>query len=63
MKFALKRRHLLGAVAAVVIVPPVARIAILKSRDNPLPPISDPKVVFADGWLLDASDLDVDGLS
>lgn len=51
------RRRILGAILAVIAVPPLARIAILRLKDNPLPRVAEPDLVLVDRWLLDASDL------
>jgi hypothetical protein len=53
----LTRRRVAGAIVAIVAVPPVARIALLRLRDNPLPRVAEPEPVLVGRWLLDASDL------
>ena len=51
------RRRLAGAILAGFVAAPLARIAILRLKDNPLPRVMDPDPVLVDRWLLDASDL------
>jgi hypothetical protein len=50
------RRGILGVVALGAVGAPVARILVLKAKDDPLPKIATPEPVFVDGWLLDSSD-------
>lgn len=52
------RRRLGGAILAGITVPPLARIALLRLKDNPLPRVANPELVLVDRWLLDASDLE-----
>lgn len=59
----LKRRLLLGLPLGLFVGVPAARIMYLKIQDNLLDPVADPEIVFADGWVLDASDrIHADGL-
>lgn len=51
------RRRVAGAIVAVLAAPPLARITLLRLKDNPLPRVADPEPVLVDRWLLDASDL------
>lgn len=53
----LTRRRIFGAILAVVVAPPLARIALLRLKDNPLPRVAEPDLVLVDRWLLDAGDL------
>ncbi|WP_180883761.1 hypothetical protein [Ruegeria sp. THAF57] len=57
-KRTVKRRHVFGVLAAIVLIPPITRVGFLRIKDNPLPPVADPKPVLVDGWLLDESDLE-----
>lgn len=56
-KRSIKRRHILGAALAFVAAVPAARIALMRLKDNLLPPVAEPRVTFVDGWLLDEGDL------
>lgn len=51
------RRRVVGAILAVLAAPPLARIAILRLKDNPLPGVAEAEPVLVDRWLLDASDV------
>jgi len=55
---ALTRRRVLGAGAAVLVVPPAALLAALRMQDKPLPKVAEPDPVLVGGWLLDAGDLE-----
>ena len=50
------RRHLIISTFGILAAVPVARIAVLWSKDNLLPAVSAPHLVFVDGWLLDEND-------
>lgn len=54
---ALTRRNLLKIVLAGIFLVPVGRVAALKLKDNPLPPVNEPDLKLANGWLLDAGDI------
>lgn len=53
----LTRRRVAGAIVAILAIPPLARIALLRLKDNPLPRVAAPEPVLVGRWLLDASDL------
>jgi len=52
----IRRRHLIVSTFGILAAAPAARIAILWSKDNLLPEVSVPHLVFVDGWLLDEND-------
>lgn len=56
----LTRRRVLGAGAAVLVVPPAAGVTTLRLQDKPLPRVAEPDPVLVGGWLLDAGDLEAD---
>ncbi|MEL6980442.1 MAG: hypothetical protein AAGM38_17450 [Pseudomonadota bacterium] len=51
------RRSILSALGALAIGAPVARYAQLLWLDRSLPPVTEPELVFVNGWALDASDI------
>ncbi|WP_170352707.1 MULTISPECIES: hypothetical protein [Ruegeria] len=50
------RRRVLAMLLSAVAVVPVARIGLMKLKDNPLPQVPEPRLTLVDGWLLDESD-------
>lgn len=50
------RRRLIISTFGILAAVPVARIVVLRSKDNLLPAVSAPHLVLVDGWLLDAND-------
>ena len=50
------RRRVLATLLSAVAVVPVARIGLMKLKDNPLPQVPEPRLALVDGWLLDESD-------
>ncbi len=57
MKPKLNRRHLFGSLVALIALSPIARIGLMRMKDNLLNPIAEPHVRNIDGWLLDSRDL------
>lgn len=52
----LKRRAFFGLSLALLAGAPAARILYMKAQDDLMDPVQDPDIVFANGWVLDASD-------
>ena len=53
----LTRRNMFKIAPAGILLVPAGWVAILKLKDNPLPTVEDPDLVLANGWLLDADDI------
>lgn len=50
------KRRLILSTFGILAAAPIARIAVLWSKDNILPSVSAPHLVLVDGWLLDEND-------